>query len=293
MINNTLNDYKKTIREKFELEKNGSHADTFLSLSRAKLRKLCFELFQNISNTDDLKIFETFLGFPFTLDCKKKLNDETDKFRPIEKFLKGESDPTDITTLNMAAILVDSTPRPYLKFSKTPKVFTKPENIVIDTIIDNNAEIPETLKKWKETSRKIKIEKESSGKDKKKLKLIIMVSIIIFIIVSLAFIYLPKKRCMEWQEDHYEIVDCQLENNGLVRVPYDQSQIDLRRIWPCDTTTFFKDGKAILWYCKSGKEIELYNKPGFDPVFDKPLKAVTHYILTTHFSHLNNPQATN
>lgn len=286
MTKNTQEEYKKKIREKFETEKYGTHADIFLNPSRAKLRKLCFELFKDNTNADDLKIFESFFRFKFSLDCGKKLKEETDKFRPIENFLKGETEPADFETVNMAAILVDFQPRPFLKFSKKENLDTFINIIEGNPIASSN----DKTNKSPENFSAINYPQNHSGATNKKInnKKITLLFLTLATVLGLGFsvkqIFFPKKQCMEWQKDHYVVIDCASETKGLVKIPYDKSLIDFRRVWPCDTTTFLKDGKAVLWYCKSGDEIELYNKPGFDPVFEKPLKAITPYMVKTHFA---------
>ena len=61
MKNNTLEDFKKAIKEKYEEEKAGNNAHFLLQLSRAKLRDLCFELFKENSNQADLNCFRAFM----------------------------------------------------------------------------------------------------------------------------------------------------------------------------------------------------------------------------------------
>lgn len=119
MFDNTVEDYKKAIKEKYDQEKYRNNSDSLLNPSRAKLRDLCIELISCNTNPDDLKVFASFLNFEFNPTLRHKLNTETDKFRPIENFFRGKSNPANIKTLNMAAILIDFQPRPYLKFSKT------------------------------------------------------------------------------------------------------------------------------------------------------------------------------
>lgn len=281
MTKNTQEEYKKRIREKFENEKHGAHADIFLNPSRAKLRKLCFELFKDNSNTDDLKIFESFFKFKFSLDCGKKLKDETDKFRPIENFLKGETEPADFETVNLAALLVDYQPRPFLKFSKkeNPDAFI---NVVEENPITSSND---KTNKPPENFTAINYPQNLTGTTEKKKnnKKITLLFLTLATVLGLGFsvkqIFFPEKQCMEWQKDHYVVVDCDTETKGFVRIPFDESLTNFSRIWPCDTTTFFKNDKAVLWYCKSGDEIELYNKPGFDPVYDKPLRPITQYMI--------------
>ncbi|MCG2611799.1 hypothetical protein LZZ90_09815 [Flavobacterium sp. SM15] len=277
MTRNTQEEYKKRIREKFETEKNGVYTDVFFNPSRAKLRKLCFELFKDNTNADDLKSFESFFKYKFSLDCGKKLKDDTDKFRPIENFLKGETEPADFETINMAAILVDFQPRPFSKFFKK-KIISEAIPVVTKTEI-NKPSVP-----LPDINPPLNIVNTTNKKRINKKNGILLAAIVVLGMgFSVKHIFFANKQCMEWQKDHYVVVDCSSETQGFVRIPFDESLTDFRRIWPCDTTTFFKDGKAVLWYCKSGDEIELYNKPGFDPVYEKPLRPITEYMINKYF----------
>lgn len=143
--NNTLELYKKAIRAKFEIEKDGVHSDFLISPSRAKLRKFCLEIFKLNQNPNDLVIFSSFFKFDFSPTCSGKLKDQTDKFRPIETFFKGETDLSDIEAVNMAAILVDFQPRPYLKFAKSNWCTSAPENCD-KPLIDSNVEVENHIK---------------------------------------------------------------------------------------------------------------------------------------------------
>lgn len=117
MPNNTFEDYKKAVKKKYEIEKNGEHFVYLNSPTRAKLRNLCWELFQQQNrNQDDLNVFSSLLGLAFDVNKKNKFEEQIDKFRPIEKFFKGGSDPAIVDAVNMAAILVDFKARPFNKF---------------------------------------------------------------------------------------------------------------------------------------------------------------------------------
>lgn len=118
----TLEDFKKAIKEKYKLEKVGSNAHFLLQPSRAKLRDLCFELFKENFNQADLNCFRAFMGFDFDTNASNKIKALTDKFRPLETFLKDETDLTDLAAINMVAILVDFSNRPYFKFAKMASV---------------------------------------------------------------------------------------------------------------------------------------------------------------------------
>lgn len=118
MNNNTLDRYKKAIRKKYEIEKEGEYFDYLYSPSRGKLRDFCWLIFENGVTQDDLNVFRNLFSIDFDHTKKKKFKEQKDKFRPIETFLKGETDPTNIDAINLAAIMVDFQPRPFKNFNK-------------------------------------------------------------------------------------------------------------------------------------------------------------------------------
>ncbi|MEZ0183353.1 hypothetical protein AB9T89_14010 [Flavobacterium oncorhynchi] len=127
MQNNTLQQYKNAIRKKYELEKEGRYFDYLYKPSRGKLRDLCWLIFENNPTKEDSNVFSNLLGLDFDHSKKNKFKEKKDKFRPIETFFKGETDPSNIDAINMAAILVDFESRPFKKFYENSKVEeTKP-----------------------------------------------------------------------------------------------------------------------------------------------------------------------
>ncbi|WP_289661922.1 hypothetical protein [Flavobacterium panacagri] len=121
MQNNTLEKYKKAIRNKYEKEKGGQYFDYLYKPSRGKLRDLCWLIFENNPTKDDLNVFSNFLSLDFDHTKKNKFKEKKDKFRPIETFFKGETDLSNIDAINMAAIMVDFESRPFKKFYETSK----------------------------------------------------------------------------------------------------------------------------------------------------------------------------
>ena len=84
--------------------------------SRGKLRDFCWLIFESNPTQDDLNVFKNLFSLDFDHTKKKKFKEQKDKFRPIETFFKGETDPVNIDAINMAAIMVDFQPRPFKKF---------------------------------------------------------------------------------------------------------------------------------------------------------------------------------
>ncbi|KAF2342924.1 hypothetical protein [Flavobacterium tistrianum] len=121
-MNNTLEEYKKAIKIKYEIEKEGEYFDFLNHPSRGKLRDLCWLIFEDNSTQDDLKVFRNLLCVDFDYTQKNKFKTQKDKFRPIETFFKGETDPTNIDAINLAAVLVDFQPRPFKKFNEKCRI---------------------------------------------------------------------------------------------------------------------------------------------------------------------------
>lgn len=117
-MNNTLEEYKKAIKIKYELEKEGEYFDYLYNPSRGKLRDLCWLIFENNPTQDDLNVFRNLLCLDFDHTKKNKFKEQKDKFRPIETFFKGETDPSNIDAINLAAVLVDFQPRPFKRFNE-------------------------------------------------------------------------------------------------------------------------------------------------------------------------------
>lgn len=118
MCNNTVEDYYKiAVKKRYEEVKNGVNFNFLNAPTRGKLRTLCWELFETQNmHSDDLIVFNSLLGFPFDLNTKNTFKKHSNEFRPIETFLKGETDPLSIEVVDMAAILVDFEARPFNKF---------------------------------------------------------------------------------------------------------------------------------------------------------------------------------
>lgn len=153
MHNNTLKQYKKEIKKKYEIAKEGQHFDYLYKPSRGKLRDFCWMIFEENPTPDDLNVFRNFFSMDFEPTKKNKFKEKKDKFRPIETFFKGETDLTNIDAINMAAILVDFQPRPFKKFrSEEMKQFESIEVVKA---------------KKADKAKKESLEKNSSEKKKK------------------------------------------------------------------------------------------------------------------------------
>lgn len=117
-MENNYSDYKKALKAKYEQEKTGVNTSFLLQLTPARLRDLTLYVFRETTNPDDLKTFQLFMGFPFDPSGVQKINNKIDAFRPLISFLKDRSDLANPGSVEMLAVLLDFTPRPFHKFRK-------------------------------------------------------------------------------------------------------------------------------------------------------------------------------
>lgn len=266
-----LEAYKKAIKLKFEEEKQNEFSSYLEFVSRAKLRQLCVERFRDCSSSEDLKSFTMFFKFEFNINTLNKLKSQTDKFRPIETFLKGETDLTDIEAINIAAILVNFSPRPFRKFC--------------------SLELIEKQNKKSKINNYLKFETKilTSNFNKKKLVLF-SIGIVLFItLFTFKGVILNKNQCMQWQTDHYVTVNCEVK--GLVSIsniePLDKQKLILKRIYICKTTPCWVNNKAVIWYCKVGNKPQFFNTHGVHPETGKALKPISEYIFNKYVKNKN------
>jgi len=270
MENITFKNYIKGIKDKYEEERKGVFSIYLDKPSPALLHNYCKILKQNGLSKKDQDIIQLFYSLP---------NFDNDKFRPICNFFNEKTTNPSQEILDVMALLVDFKPRPlgdFLKGCGVSKVKDEElteENLLIEekkriTISKEFIEIP-MIKKG------ICIKKN------------FILALIVVFLGLFTFVYLNYKKnkpCLEWHNDRFVEVDCNSEVIGFAgldsKLPYNEDLLLLRKIIPTDTTTYFKNGKAIVWYCKIDENhLELFNAPGHHPITNKPLKAITDYMI--------------
>lgn len=208
-MNNTLEAYKKAIKIKYEIEKEGEYFDFLYSPSRGKLRDLCWLIFEDNPTQDDLNVFRNLLCLDFDHTQKHKFKDQKDKFRPIETFFKGETDPSNIDAINLAAVIVDFQPRPFKKFNEKCRIeeAKQMKSVVKDVTVEikNNGIVEKVLvenehEDSKEVPKKGNLLFDLAGEFSKKIaqkiqpEKIIMVAVGAVVLVSSACVNLVKKK---------------------------------------------------------------------------------------------------
>ncbi len=267
--------YQSEIRKKYETVRKGPLSTYLDPPGQAGLRDLCLERCRE-ANEADLDIYLRFMGEAYDPTRLQAARKNTERFRTISKFFKGETEKfTDKTNADMAALLVDFRPRPYWKYTVPEKeasvnaehgpspVGTVTATDLVDTpaVSDRSGQMdvvvrPPHLKRF----------------------LIVMA----LLVSGIGIWWTLAQRgtgCMQWQGDHYEKVDCGVEGSARTVLGFDEGQFAVRKVKVCDTTTFFRDGKPVLWYLKHDNTYDFFDHPGYHPEFiDRRLKPVSRYI---------------
>ena len=101
-------------------------------------------------------------------------------------------------------------------------------------------------------------------------------------------------QCMVWQEDHYELTDCNHPVPGKLVVAADPERIkNFRKIGDAYVDTITARSIGQLWYLKKDNKLEYFTCRGTHPIFtDKALKPLSLYMYSKyiHPEGSSNPQ---
>lgn len=284
----TFNHYKNAIQEHYEIKKNDDITGILLNPTPAQLRNYCSFILDKGLIGHDEEIFRNFFETKNGESLKRSIdNCNTDKFKTIISFLKEKRDSEISLRVELSAILIGFNPRPYNKYNSSGGQI---KNDKIDLISIPSTEINQHDED--KMSQVVLVKKPNQEKNKlnTNLKKKIAIGIVSFIGLS-SIGYTAKntlfsnKECMQWQENHYEYVDC--DKKSLLElypiIPIDESLINLRKIEVSKKTPFFCNGKPNIWYFKHNNgKIEFYNSHGIHPETGKPLKAITNYMINKY-----------
>lgn len=275
MNKTTFEEYKNAIRAQYEATKmDGVYGSGDISnITPAQLRDLCWR----ISEMGLTKADESTFRFFFSAKEDEKLgraidNFGTGKLKSVISFLKG-GDSENTTRIELASIIIDFNPRPFNRYRQNGGL----KNITaieISPVKEQNGFVSSNLGLG-ELIKSKRIIKDSN---------IIKIGFPFFVTLLLSFFILngiifPAKECMQWKVNHYEAVDCTTDDKSEVVIPYDENTMKLRKLDSKAALVFFKNDKPVVWYSKQDGKIELFNQSGYNPETERPLRAITNYII--------------
>jgi len=288
MNNFTIEDYKIAIRAKYKIAIEEDVSGILSDPTPAQLRDFYLRLLEKGLSKIDEEIIKMFLMANESSSLKKTIeNCNIDRFKPIISFLQG-GNTENRQRIEMAAILVNFPFRPFRKFQEEEDNFeddnsNKDSNKSESIIIENESGMEDNENKNEANFENIQTAKKTSfykfpNRFNKKLKLTAAGILIVFCLgFGISYYVFQKEQCMQWSNDHFERVDCDLKTGKIER--FDESKFGLKKIKVYDTTTCFINGEAIVWYAKiSSDKADFFNTHGRHPENNKPLRPVTDYI---------------
>ena len=294
MKNNTDNDYKKGIKAKFEKERKGDLHSFLDNPSPAQLRELCLLKYDNGLSKIDETIFRIYFKVTDTEDLRAAIfNHHIPLFKSVGNFLTAETldKDTSIKNLNLIAVLVDFSPRPFNKFHQNGPIEEGEEDVTSDPSDEEKTAVNALKAETVIQRTEYTIQPKNNFKKKLGYGVIGVLGLFTAGYTARDLLY-PEKECMKWCEDHYELVDCIQETQGIgsygTIVPYDEREFSRRELTVCDTTEFFVDGnfkKPKVWYDKEKDGLHYFNRDGVNPETGDHLRPITAYMINKYVTN--------
>lgn len=290
MKNNTEIGYKNAIRAKYEKEKLGDFHSFLENPSPAQLRELCLLKFDDGLDKIDEKIFRIYFKISEEENLRNAIfNYHIPKFKSVGNFLTDNKNEksTSIQNLNLISALVDFKPRPYNKFSRTDFEEFEDKDLFQNAteLQKNEVNTNTTVANFDSKTTTEPLPKKNNFRKKVGVGVITLFGIFTASYTAKDILF-PEKQCMEWIENHYELVNCQSEELGIATFkiikPFDEKEFQRKKVSVCDTSTFVKNGKPIVWYSKKNKVVEFFNMDGENPVNDAELRKVSRTIIENY-----------
>lgn len=301
-----FSEYKVQVLGMYKLKKKeGSLALNLMQPTPARLKRECLVAFERIKD-EDLKTLSDFFGprenLTAYVQAIKRI--ETDKFRPLEGFLKGKVQNPDDKNIELLAWLINFPQRPY-KF-REGGVDTE----LIPTEIVEVNKVHQPLSKddqQKITGAGIQVisptitprpdmwEKARPGTFSKYKKPILITGIVLILGVigfsikqtsignSLPEFLISGQPCMYWTGQQYAEIACDQQIPNATVIGLDQTRLDhFKKISILDSISESDVGK--VWYYKIKRDkVEFYTSGGTHPEFPKKhLKPMTMYMYNKY-----------
>lgn len=293
-------DYQSLVVRDYEEKKSSNTISPRLIIATpAELRNECIAVCQTRFAPKDQRILRNFFGDigSDVETCTRVIRRcDPGKFKPLQKYLKKESQETHFRNIDLLAWLIDFEPRPFeygRKYDdllddkvRTEKKEGKPANN------PNPESQPQADRGVKPITGFAAASTNTGTKGSKGIFRRPVIAILTLLGISLAgyFIWSNKKStfsagkemCMYWTGDHYEPVSCSQKMDNTLVIALDSQKLrQFKRITRPDTITLKSIGK--VWYVKINGEIEYYTADGFHPVDIRlRLKPITDYMINKY-----------
>jgi hypothetical protein len=287
-------EYARLVKAEYERKRANDELPRFrVKSTTTKLKEECLEVFKSRYHQKDEQTLKNYFDVANdeTVSLQLIRRTEPDKFKALDKYLKGETETTDETHTEFLAWLIDFRHRPWLPgkdFQLTD------EELAIISIPKSPSGETKTPPYDKPKNTIPVMPDDIKGKEKKEVSggLFFSKPVMIFLIAILGAgilytIYTAIQQptgCMYWSGDQYIPIDCDEESLGRLFLPLNPKKVKyFERITRKDTITersigkiyYIKDNNAIEYYTYSGNypnDLNRYVKKLSRRMFDKYLR---------------------
>lgn len=277
-------DYIKLLKATYHQKRRNNELQPLLAQSTpASIRKECINVCKERFLDKDVPVLRAFFGPAEDRRHFLQLieNFETDKFKPLDNFLKGATGKTEEKNLHLLAWLIDFPHRPF-EFGKEVLLTEEEKKLIGD---------PEPGHESTESGQplaRMGVVQESDKKTKRRVAALLL----LFLLLGLSGFYFIRQagrssdwrygnapgECMYWSGDRYVPVSCNDSTAGRLLLPLRLSKIEgFKRITREDTITERSIG--VVHYLKVNDYPEFYTTEGYHPVqVTRRLRPLSEYM---------------
>lgn len=308
-----FSDYKAgVIRYYHQKREEGSISLNLQHPTPAKLRRECLIVFEIRRAKADLEILKQFFGHNEDEESYERAirKMDTDRFKPLAKFLRGEIRNTEDRNIILLSWLIDFSPRPYRPGYQSEKMnnnFEKAaqgEESSINSGDEADMDKLEVLEPLEDPGSTTEMgtysvpipEFEKHYLNKYKKYGLVGLALLVISAISLSpyntfktsfTSLLSNPQCMYWADDHYVSVECDQRIPNMEAIPLEPFKLNhFKKITRRDTLTERDINK--VWYASVNKQIEFYTTEGNDPREPgRRLRPMSKYIFEKYIKRMN------
>ncbi len=300
-------DYERLVLEYYQWKKGqNALSSQLLHPTPARIKRECVRLCGGKLQSKDEKVIRDFCEvWDNTKTCLQNIvRCDVDKFRPLLKFLKRDTESTDPKNIQLLAWLIDFPYRPFVLGIVYPSITEiqagveaseSAPTIAIDVKTTDTEDQGDTEQTDASTAAKGNIESTENvvkdgqlniekGRKKMRFRKVAMVGVLLAVTGTSGYLWrnlpLPGNGgCMYWAKDHFQPIPCNQKVPNTLVVALDTVRVkSFQKITRPDTIT--NRAKGSVWYSKINNEIEFFTTGGEHPVvIGRRLKPITDHII--------------
>lgn len=278
----------------------------------AKLKRECLIVFEIRRAKADLEILKQYFGNQedeeaYELAIRKA---DTDRFKPLTKFLRGEIRSTEDKNIILLSWLIDFSPRPYRPGYQSENRDNNIEKAAQGKELSINLEDVRVMEKF-EVLKPLEDPASTTGMGTYRLPIpefekhylhkykkygLVGLALLVLGAVSLSSDKIlmtsvkslfSNPQCMYWTEDHYVSVECDQKIPNVQVIALEPFKLNhFKKITRRDTLTERDINK--VWYASVNKQIEFYTTEGNDPREPgRRLRPMSKYIFEKYIKPLH------